>query len=269
MKPLAARAGVPDQCANCYSPPVSVLDEDAPPLSVEIMDKRRGVMRDSSVCATSDRTARARDETRPAWLRRLFAWQTARGEATAERLYGDRKRALFADLAGTVLEIGPGTGANLPAFPRGIHWIGIEPNPFMQRHLRERASRLGLGVELHAGTAERLPVPDASVDAVVSTLVLCSVADPEAALGEIRRVLKPGGRFIFIEHVAAPRGSRLRRVQQAIRPVWRFAVDGCHPDRETWAAIEGAGFASVHLAHFHAPIAVVGPHIAGVATKQG
>lgn len=221
------------------------------------------------MCTTCDRTTEARGGARPAWLRRLFAWATARGEATAARLYGDRKRALFADLAGAVLEIGPGAGANLPYFPRGIRWIGVEPNPFMHRHLREQAARLGLGVELRAGTAEQLPVPDASVDAVVGTLVLCSVADPEAALGEIRRVLRPGGRFIFIEHVAAPRGSRLRRVQQAIRPAWRFAADGCHPDRETRAAIEDAGFAAVRLEHFRAPVVVVGPHIAGVATVPG
>ena len=123
-------------------------------------------------------------------------------------------------------------------------------------------------MELRTGSAERLDVEDATADAVVSTLVLCSVADLAAVLKEIRRVLKPGGRFVFIEHVAAPQGTWLRRAQRAFRPLSKTFADGCQPDRETWRAIEAAGFAQVDLEHFRAPAPIISPHIAGVAVKE-
>src|SRR5690242_6004104 len=100
----------------------------------------------------------------------------------------------------------------------------------MHRHLREAAERTQIPIEIRTLMAERLPAEDDSVDAVVSTLVLCSACDPARVLREIRRVLKPGGRFVFLEHVAAPQGTRLRTVQRWIRPVWRRIADGCHPD---------------------------------------
>lgn len=123
-------------------------------------------------------------------------------------------------------------------------------------------------MDIRSGTAERLEAEDNSVNAVVSTLVLCSVADLSGTLQEIRRVLKPGGRFFFLEHVAAPRGTWLRRVQSGIRPIWQAIGDGCHPDRETWVALENAGFKSVNYQSFRAPVpAIVSPQIIGVATK--
>ncbi len=166
------------------------------------------------------------------------------------------------------MEIGPGAGANLGYYAPGIRWIGMEPNPFLHRYLRSKAEKHDLEVEVRRGVAERLEAEDSSVDAVVSTLVLCSVRDVAGTLKEIRRVLKPGGRFVFIEHVAAPLGTWLRRVQQWARPVMRAIADGCHPDRETWVAIENASFSEVNLEHFQAPALIVSPHIAGVATKQ-
>lgn len=180
--------------------------------------------------------------------------------------YRRHKRTLFADLTGTVVEIGPGTGANLAYLPRAIELLAIEPNPFMRRYLAERAAERDRSLILCAGTAERIPLPDASVDAVIGTLVLCSVADPAATLREVRRVLRPGGRFLFIEHVAAPRGSWLRRAQWFARPIWACCLDGCHTDRETWASIERAGFARVQLAHFRTHPGITAPHIVGVAT---
>jgi hypothetical protein len=80
-------------------------------------------------------------------------------------------------------------------------------------------------------------------------------------------VLKPGGRFFFLEHVAAPQGTWLRRIQSGIRPIWKVIADGCHPDRETWVALENAGFKSVNYQHFHAPVPIVSPQIVGVAIK--
>lgn len=139
---------------------------------------------------------------------------------------------------------------------------------FLFRTIAHEAGRLGLAVDLRLGTAERLEAEDNSVDAVVSTLVLCTVPDVAATLQEVLRVLKPGGRFLFMEHVAAPRGTRLRRVQQWIRPLWKVIGDGCHPDRETWTIIETAGFDSVKIEHFQAPFPIFGPHIMGEAIKK-
>ncbi|MGF1495508.1 MAG: class I SAM-dependent methyltransferase, partial [Elainellaceae cyanobacterium] len=128
--------------------------------------------------------------------------------------------------------------------------------------------RLGLTVHLQTGTAERLDAEDNSLDAVVSTLVLCSVDNLEGTLQEVRRVLKLGGKFYFVEHVAAPADTTLRRVQQWIRPFWQAIGDGCRPDRETWKAIEQAGFQQVNYEKFRAPIlAIVSPQIIGIALK--
>ena len=199
--------------------------------------------------------------------RRCFAWGLAHGIDAYERLVAERKRELLAPLRGTVLEIGPGTGANLGYFAPDVRWLGIEPNPYMERYLAREAARLGRSIEVRSGSAERLDLVDGSVDAVVSTLVLCSVPDQALALAEVRRVLKPGGRFVFLEHVAAPRGTWLRRAQRGVRPVWRLLGDGCYPDRETWQAIGRAGFARVTLDQFSLPLPIMAPHIAGWAER--
>src|SRR5438309_509810 len=107
--------------------------------------------------------------------KRIHAWFLAHCAARYESMVADRKRALFADLRGDVLEIGPGTGPNLAYYPKDCRWIGVEPNPFMHRYLREAAERQHLRIEIRALMAERLPAEDESIDAVVSTLVLCSV----------------------------------------------------------------------------------------------
>lgn len=177
------------------------------------------------------------------------------------------KRSLFAPLAGTVIEIGPGTGANLPFFPPDITWIGVEPNRHMEPYLVEAAARLARPVRLEVGVAEQLPFADHSADAVVGTLVLCTVRDVPGALREILRVLRPGGRYVFIEHVAAPSGTWTRRCQRLVRGPWGVAGDGCQPDRETWRAIKEAGFDTVDLHHFRIRAPIVGPHIAGTAVK--
>jgi ubiquinone/menaquinone biosynthesis C-methylase UbiE len=205
---------------------------------------------------------------------RLRCWQWAQALIQA-RLNGryelsvaGKKQALFAGIRGDVLEIGPGTGVNLVYLPVGIRWIGIEPNKFMHGYLRELGLKLGLSLDIRLGTAEQLPVPDNSIDAVISTQVLCSVTDPAKVLREIQRVLKPGGRFLFVEHVAAAPRTTLRRWQRLTRPVSALIGDGCHPDRETWSDIEQTGFALIQLEHFEIKSAVLSkPHIAGVAIK--
>lgn len=179
------------------------------------------------------------------------------------------RRRLLGGLEGVVLEIGPGTGVNLAYLPDGVRWVGLEANPYLHLHL-ERALRLrGLPGEVLLGQAEAIPLPQESVEAVVATLVLCSVADPRRVLAEVLRVLKPGGRFAFLEHVAAPQGSPLRRAQNTICPLWKTLGDGCHPNRETLALIQEAGFARVEAEAFALPLPLVAPHVAGVAWKGG
>ena len=202
------------------------------------------------------------------WYKRAQAWLLSGTNRRYEVMVADEKRALLSPLAGTVLEIGPGGGNNLAflsTLQRGGRWIGVEPNPFFHDRLRARGERLAIEVDVRTATAEALPAADRSVDSVISTLVLCSVRDPVAALREVRRVLRPGGRFVFVEHVAAPHGTGLHAVQRAVRPIWRALSDGCHPDRDTGLLIEEAGFASVELRRFRLPVPVMGPHIAGVA----
>lgn len=198
---------------------------------------------------------------------RLFAHFMACGNDTHESVVKQYRRSLLGQLQGRVIEIGPGTGTNLPYFPRGIQWTGFEPNRFMHPFLHAAANQLGLTADVRTGSGERMDVPDASTDAVVCTLVLCSVRDQRAVLREALRVLKPGGQFVFIEHVAAPHGSRLRLVQNWAQPVWSFVGDGCRPNRETWLALEQAGFAQVRYERFNAPVPIAVPHIAGVARR--
>lgn len=199
---------------------------------------------------------------------RLFAWMMHRESAFYEPLVADRKAALLGGLRGTVVEIGPGTGVNLRYLGPGVtRWVGVEPNRHMHPYLHRAAARQGRPVEVHAARAEHLPLPDGAADAVVSTLVLCSVADVAAVLAEVRRVLRPGGRFVFVEHVAAPRGSALSTVQRAVQPLWRCLAGGCHPHRHTAEAIAAAGFSRVEVEAFRLPLPVVAPHVAGWALR--
>lgn len=183
--------------------------------------------------------------------------------------YERLKMDLLGSLQGEVLEIGPGSGVNLKYYQPSVRWTGIEPNVFLHGRIRHRAARAGFPARLLSTSAEQLDLPDESVDAVVGTLVLCSVADPDAVLKEIVRVLKPGGRYVFIEHVAAPRGTGTRRLQEIVAPVMRRLPGGCSPNRETESAIERAGFRTVVRETFEIPVAfgLAVPHIAGTATK--
>ena len=200
----------------------------------------------------------------------MFAWSLAHADAEQHRLYGDRKRRLFAQVEGSggppvVVEIGPGAGPNARYLPAGARWVCVEPNVHFHQSLRRAAAERGLDLELVAGAAEALPLAAGAADAVVSTLVLCSVRDVGRSLSEARRVLRPGGRFLFVEHVAAPPGTALRALQRALRRPWGWVADGCRPDRETEAAVRAAGFASVETEAFRAPLGLAAPHVMGVA----
>jgi len=196
---------------------------------------------------------------------RAFAWLLSHGEGVDRRLYGAHKERLLTSLTGVVVEIGPGAGLNLRYLRGATRYVAVEPNVHFHGRIRRRARRAGVAAEVTAGLAERLPLADASADAVISTLVLCSVSDPRAALAEVRRVLRPGGAFVFIEHVAARRGTPLRLAQAAFRPLWGAIADGCRPDRETVRLVEEAGFAEVRVERFAGPPGLIRPHAAGVA----
>jgi ubiquinone/menaquinone biosynthesis C-methylase UbiE len=209
------------------------------------------------------------EEGRPGLARRFFAWRYARYRQPEE--YGVRRHELLAGLTGEVLEIGPGPGVNLEHLPAGARWVGLEPNVFMHERLRAAAAARGIEARFLAGTADAIPLPDASVDAVVGTLVLCSVGDQDRVLAEILRVLRPGGQYRFMEHVGAARGTGIRRLQDIVTPLWRRCQGGCRPNRETWVAIERAGFAKTDIGRFSVRM-VLGmqtPHIVGTAVKGG
>jgi len=123
-------------------------------------------------------------------------------------------------------------------------------------------------IRVVAGTAEALPAPDASFDAVVASLVLCTVADPDQALAEVRRVLRPGGRLRFYEHVRAS-DPRLARWQDRLERPWGWLVGGCHPNRDTVAAITAAGLRVIQLDRFDLPAMppLARPHVLGVAER--
>ena len=206
---------------------------------------------------------------------RLMAWAyDPLIAATERRCLAAWRAELLRDLAGDVLEIGAGTGANLPHYPAGLARLLLaEPEPAMRRRLAAKLAGSGRGA---AGTlleqaAERLPLADDSVDHVVSTLVLCSVEDLHASLGEIRRVLRPGGSLHFMEHVVAPDDERLARWQRRLEPAWSWCAGNCHLTRDTAAAIRAAGFEFERLqrAEMHGAPAFVRPMVLGVALLAG
>ena len=176
---------------------------------------------------------------------------------------------LLAQAAGEVLEIGAGDGANLPYFPPEVHLTLLDPNPYLLKHVPAVAERLDRdNYQTELAYAEELPFAAEHFDTVVTTHVLCSVRDQARVLTEIKRVLKPGGLFLFLEHVSAQPGTGTYRVQHTINPAWKFVGDGCHLTRDTAAVIEAAGFSTLDIRSFKADgLSIVSPHIVGQARK--
>lgn len=207
--------------------------------------------------------------------KRLFATfyhHTLSGTTSSE--YDDdftleKRIPLIKQANGTVLEVGAGDGGNLPFYPPGIDLTLLEPNPFMMQYLeREAESVYQPDYQTVLAPAEAIPFEDERFDTVLSTHVLCSVSDLAKSLAEIRRVLKPGGQFLFLEHVAAHPDTSTFTVQKVINPAWRFVGDGCHLTRDTGAAIRAAGFSEVILDTFEAGWpGIVSPHITGRAVR--
>ncbi|XP_049639547.1 putative methyltransferase-like protein 7A isoform X2 [Suncus etruscus] len=191
-----------------------------------------------------------------------------------------KKQELFSNLqkfAGpsgklSLLEIGCGTGANFKFYPPGCRVTCVDPNPNFEKflidgiaknqHLQFERFVVAAGENMHQVAAD-------SMDVVVCTLVLCSVENQERILQEVRRVLRPGGAFYFMEHVAAERSTWDYFWQQVLDPTWNILFDGCYLTRESWKTLERASFSKLELQHLHAPLSVkmVRPHIYGYAVK--
>jgi ubiquinone/menaquinone biosynthesis C-methylase UbiE len=199
----------------------------------------------------------------------IFAALYDRMAASAERRWmGERRRRLLTGARGAVLEIGGGTGANLPHY-RDVDRVTVaEPDTFMRKRLGRKLADVRVSVEVSEAGAEALPFPDTSFDTVVSTLVLCTVPDQEAVLGEVRRVLRPGGRLLFIEHVRAEASTA--RWQDRLERPWGWLFAGCHPNRETVAVIEEAGFEIEAFESFLPPdpLSFLLPCVQGSATVR-
>jgi ubiquinone/menaquinone biosynthesis C-methylase UbiE len=175
-------------------------------------------------------------------LDRAFAatydWMLAPVE---KRGLAELRERLLRPLTGKVVEIGAGTGLNLSHYSSAVTELTlVEPSEEMAARLRDRVARLWPKAHVLVASAEALPLPDGSADAVVSTLVLCTVGDPAQAAQELRRVLRPGGTLVLLEHVHAPGGWG--RAQRALEPFTRLLGRGCHLTRDTRATLAQAGF---------------------------
>ncbi|CAH8364330.1 unnamed protein product [Eruca vesicaria subsp. sativa] len=212
---------------------------------------------------------------RPDWYKELFAWFLSTGMRAYEAEIAGYKRKLFENLtakAEKVLEIGVGTGPNLKYYAsnENVCVFGMDPNQKMEKYACESAREAGLKPENFRLLGEAIPLDNDSVDAVIATLVLCSVSDVTQTLNEIKRVLKPGGIFLFIEHVAAEDGSFFRHVQNLLDPLEQVVADGCHLTRNTGLYISAAGFgggAEINTASIHSFPWIIRPHVYGVAYK--
>ncbi len=200
----------------------------------------------------------------------IFAAGYDRFMAASEKagLASHRER-LFASAAGRVLEIGGGTGANLPFYGHGVAELVIaEPEEPMARRLERRLRDYRIPTRVVRAPAERLPLESGSFDSVVCALVLCTVSDPARALSEVQRLLKAGGRLLFMEHVRS-KEPRIARWQDRLRRPWGWFGNGCQCNRPTVESICAAGFSITDLQHHEVPKAppIVRPLVVGAAAR--
>lgn len=183
-----------------------------------------------------------------------------------ETLFAPHRAYLAAGLSGRVLEIGAGTGALFPHVARersgDLEYHAIEPDPSMRERARSRARKTGFAVDLRDARAESLPYPDDAFDVVLASLVFCTIADPDAALAEVARVLKPGGEFRFLEHVHAD--GAVGAGQTLVNPLWRRLAGGCNLDRRTVERFVGhGGFDVLEVERLDPPLSSPIPFVRG------
>jgi SAM-dependent methyltransferase len=199
----------------------------------------------------------------------VFAWVYARVAPRQDaRGTAEHRRRLLAAATGRVVEPGAGTGLNLPHYPSAVTSVlALEPDPHMFRRLVGAMPNASVPVAVRRMPAAPLELSDGSADTVVCSLVLCSVPDQAAALAEARRVLAPGGRLLFFEHVRAA-DPRLARWQDRLERPWGWGAGGCHPNRDTVGAIEDAGFTIEALDRWdERGGGLAKPHVLGRATR--
>lgn len=185
-------------------------------------------------------------------MRRLFAamYDTV-GKGSEDAGMREERRRLLSGASGATIEIGSGTGLNVPHYPGAVTRLVLaEPDRHMRVRLKRRVDDAYPAAEIIDAPAERLPFPDATFDTAVVTLVLCSVPNQAAALAEIARVLKPGGRLLFLEHVRSD-DAKVAQWQDRIRPVYNLV--GCNPNRPTLAAIESSELTVETVKHGEVP----------------
>jgi SAM-dependent methyltransferase len=201
----------------------------------------------------------------------LFARFFDRLSRSLEKDLGARRDELLAGLSGRVLELGAGNGINFGHYPAGaVEVVAIEPEPYMRAKAQRAAASAPVPVTVTAEVAERLPFADESFDAVIASLVLCSVSDLGAALTELRRVVRAGGELRFLEHVRA--GGRKAHVQDALdrTGLWPTIAGGCHCSRDTVGALRAAGFRVelVRSLDVGPSWGLTNPHVLGVAVRS-
>lgn len=179
----------------------------------------------------------------------------------------EHRERLLAGLTGRVVEVGAGNGLNFAHYPSTVsEVVAVEPEPYLRARAEERGRAVSVRVHVIEGTAEALPLEDGSVDAVVTSLVLCSVADQSVALAEARRVLKPGGELRFYEHVISHKPAKAAFQRAFTKTLWKRMAAGCHMDRDTGRAITDAGFAIEEMERVpHQGLA----HLLGIARAPG
>lgn len=201
-----------------------------------------------------------------------FARAYARAVGGMNRRGGtEHRRSLLAGLYGHVIEVGAGDGSTFELYPDAVEDVlALEPDDYLRSLARGRAASAPVPVRVLPGAAEKIPAVEASADAVVTSLVLCSVADQAAALAEIRRVLRPGGTLAFYEHVRSERRV-LAAAEDLLTPAWQRVAGGCHPNRDTLSAITTAGFTLQDNQRFGFAVHALAPpvaHILGHATSS-